>query len=133
MTKKNTKKKKPLKKRIWWTLKRIPSWPSKVKWWIFHRFHPKHRYHMINTGLGYGWRDRDTVLEQLIVKILIDFVELEKPYEHFNTETSHYRDNWVRLKEIYDFFKANNHLDMKYDELTPLLVEIVQLRKMLWT
>lgn len=127
------KKKSPLKKRIKWVIKRIPTWPGNVKWWLFHRFHPKHRYHVINTGLGYGWRDRDVVMEQLIVKLLIDFVELEEPYEDWDVNASNNTAELVRLKEIYDFFKTNDHFDLGYDDLTSWLVEIVQLRGIMWT
>lgn len=44
---------------------------NKVKWWFLHRIHPMHRYHVINTGLGYGWRDRDVVMEAVLVKPLV--------------------------------------------------------------
>jgi hypothetical protein len=30
---------------------------SKIKWWFLHRFHPKHRYNVVKTGLKPGYYD----------------------------------------------------------------------------
>lgn len=72
-------------------------------------------------------------MEHLIVKLLIDFVEREKPFEQFDIESSTRVEQWKRLKELYDFFKSNPYDKLKYDELTEKLVEIVRLRGIMWT
>lgn len=112
---------------------RVERFLHETKWWFLHRFHPSHRYHVIHTGLEPGWRDRDYLMEHLIVKLLIDFVEDEKPYDHFDTVESVNAAEWIRLKELYNFFKEHKVYDLEHDDLTEKLVEIVKLRGMLWT
>jgi hypothetical protein len=116
---------------------------SKAKWWVLHRFHPRHRYHILNTGLGYGWRDRDVVLEHVVIQLMIDFVEKEKPFDHFDTEASHYAADWVKLREVYDRCKAwkarpDVFVSLEADKAddaatTELLIDIIRLRDMMWT
>lgn len=117
------------------TLKR---WFFNAKWWLLHRFHPSHRYHIINTGLPPGWYDRDVIIAVLIKKVVIDFVELEKPYEHWETQDSIYAEEWKKLKELYEYFKEVDvpllyKDEAGYDVLTEKLVEAVKLRHLLWT
>jgi hypothetical protein len=106
-----------------------------IKYWFLYRFHPKYKYHVLHTGFPPGWRDRDLVLAAIIRKIIIDFVEREKPYEHFDTEDSRHAQEWIQLKELYNWFKSTDLWfdDVEYDDLTDKLVEAVRLRKMLWT
>lgn len=116
---------------------------DRAKWWVFHRFHPKHRYHMLNTGLGYGWRDRRVVLPHVMVNLLVDFVEKEKPFEWFDTEASGNAAEWAKLRDIYDRCKAwqaKPHSFVSFEqrkldeaELTELLIDIVKIRSILWT
>lgn len=107
-----------------------------AKWWVIHRFHPSHRYHVIRTGLKPGWVDRDFLMAHLIVKCLIDFVEKEKPFEHFDTEDSHHREEWIKLKSLYDFFKACDLREFDYkcpEELNGKLIEVIKIRQRMWT
>ena len=109
-----------------------------VKWWFLHRFHPKHRYHIIDTGRGPGWCDRDELMAVLIRKIIIDFVEKEKPYDHWDTVNSQHKEEWEKLKEVYEYFKANENCSLtsnmdEYEKLTDYCVEAVRLRSLLWT
>lgn len=104
-----------------------------LPWWFLHRFHPKYRFHVIRTGLPPGWVDRDHLMAVLIKKLLIDFVEKEKPFDHFDIENSTNRDDWDRLVKLYWQFKAINLDRIDYDELTAKLVEVVELRGLMWT
>lgn len=111
-----------------------------IIWEIKYRVIPKHRYHVIKTGLPPGWHDRDDVLISTIFKILVDFVEEENPFEHFDTEESLDKDNWVKVKELYNWvkndwpkIKENGHWSDYYELETQKAIEIVELRKMYWT
>lgn len=104
-----------------------------ILWWFLHRFHPKHRYHVIKTGLKPGWVDRDFLFEHLMVKLLIDFVEKEDPFNFFDTENSPHSADWKRLRELYVFFKQNDFSQLEYDELTNKLCELVRVRGRMWT
>lgn len=46
-----------------------------AKYWLFYRFHPRHRYHLIDTGLGYGYHERDDRLLHGALACLIGYVE----------------------------------------------------------
>lgn len=118
------------------------NFPYRWKQWILYRFHPKHRYHIINTGLSPGWHDRDYLMQHIMIKLLVDFIEREKPFEHFDIENSHNKDKWYELKELYIFFKDiwNEHdsIDFgyyqdNYAELTKKLCRLVELRGLMWT
>lgn len=122
-----------VKKKVQHRFNKMRGWPHNIKWWFLHRFHPKHRYHIINTGLGPGWRDTDVLMEHLIVKLFIDFIEKEKPHEVKDLSQTNYPEDWKKIQQLYLVFKQQDPLAMKYDELTPLLTEIIQLRKHFWT
>ncbi len=33
-----------------------------AKYWLYYRLHPRHRYHIIDTGLDYGYHERDDAI-----------------------------------------------------------------------
>lgn len=113
-------------------LRRVLRSLDNAKWWVVHRFHPKHRYHVIHTGLEPGWYDRDFLMAHLMVKLLIDFVEKEEPFEQFDTVNSPNATDWVKLKGLYEFFKQGwENLDE--DVLDAKLREILDIRGLMWT
>lgn len=111
-----------------------------MKWWILYRFHPSHRYHVIKTGYPPGYVDPHYVLESVIVQVLFDFMENERKElidGTMNFEYYHPNDiaRFKRLKEIYEYFKANDVKEFLIDDndLTKLLTEIVELRDLMWS
>jgi hypothetical protein len=46
-----------------------------AKYWLMYRLHPRHRYHLIDTGLGYGYHERDDTLLHGAMAVLIGYVE----------------------------------------------------------
>lgn len=50
---------------------------QKIKWWFFHRFHPKHRYNVVKTGLKPGYYDCDIQMFHACFSLLVGFVERE--------------------------------------------------------
>ena len=76
-----------------------------VKWWLLHRLHPKHRYNVIRTGLPAGYYDVVTLMPAAIIKLFKDYIEIEKPFEHFDTDESHNKAHWDNIKRLYEYFK----------------------------
>lgn len=55
------------KQRIWHKLTIRPLYKlgrrlNSAKWWVLRRFHPRHRHHIIHTGLEPGYYDEDTLI-----------------------------------------------------------------------
>ncbi len=48
-----------------------------IKYWFYHRFHPKHRHHMINTNLAYGYYDIPELFLHSCFTLLNRFVDDE--------------------------------------------------------
>lgn|SRR5574343_127606 len=48
---------------------------ERAKYWLMYRLHPRYRYHLIDTGLGYGYHERDDQLLHASMAILIGYVE----------------------------------------------------------
>lgn len=46
-----------------------------AKYWLYYRVHPSHRYHMIDTKLGYGYHERDAQLLYGAMACFIGYVE----------------------------------------------------------
>jgi hypothetical protein len=46
-----------------------------AKYGVYYRLHPRHRYHMINTRLGYGYHERDDRLLYGAMACLLGYVE----------------------------------------------------------
>jgi hypothetical protein len=109
---------------------------NEIPWWFRHRLDPRHRYHVIRTGMPPGWVDREELLAVLMVKMLVDFFEGEKPFEWFDIEASHNRAEWYRLRGLYEYFRGRHPetiRDIPHEELTEKLTEIVRLRDLMWT
>lgn len=131
-----------------------------LKWWILYRFHPKHRYHLIHTGLKPNYYDTDILMEATIIRLFLDYIEHEKPFEIFDTEDEIHAEAWKRIKFLYEYFKKVNILNtlhertensvkrsinrgdfdalhlvarVRRDRYTNYLCEVVKLRGHYWT
>lgn len=105
------------------------------RWAILYRLHPKHRYHVVRTGLKPGYRDTVCLLPVVMIKMFKDFIEIEKPFEHFDTEDLHNKEHWDRIKTLYARVKDIDLSEMEDDseEMTEILHSIVELRSHYWT
>jgi hypothetical protein len=68
--------------RIWFKLTILPVYEVArqlvdAKWWLFHRVHPAHRYHVVKTGLKPGYYDVDTLMLHSSFQLLCRYVEQE--------------------------------------------------------
>ena len=48
---------------------------SKAKWALLYRFHPRYRYHVIDTGLRPGFHDVDELMLHGMMSLLVRYVE----------------------------------------------------------
>ena len=53
---------------------KLKTWWSDTYWWFVHRINPRHRYHIINTGLTPGYYDPDIRILAGIFKEVITFI-----------------------------------------------------------
>lgn len=99
-------------------------------WWIQHRFNPRHRYNVVRTGFPANYYDTDLRMEGAIVRLLLDFIEHEKPWEFeaseenlrevyvdFNGTVIEERVSlWLEIQELYAYFKGIDLLNPPWEE-----------------
>lgn len=101
---------------------------GRLKWWLFHRLHPSHRYHMVNTGLPYGYHDTDLRMEAAIIRLFLEFIEEEKPWE-FKVSIEKLREiqgkdrsgekrtrDWIEIRHLYDYFKGIDLMNPAWED-----------------
>ena len=139
----------PLHKRIYYWFWRKPG---QIKWFFLHRFHPRYQYNIVRTGLPPGYYDTDKRMETAIIKLFVDFIEIEKPFDQFDTDNPKYCTpeqiaNWAEIKELYHYFRHADRWmhDRELDwndiegskkrnaEFTEKLCSVVKLRGYYWT
>ena len=54
-----------------------------IKYWFIYRFHPKHRYHVVDTGLAPGYYDKDYLILHSVFNILKEYVEVELAWSQY--------------------------------------------------
>lgn len=59
------------------SLKTAKRWLSDAKYGLLYRFHPRYKFHLVNTGLGYGYHDCDNRMLHACMALLCEHVELE--------------------------------------------------------
>lgn len=57
------------------------------------------------------WTDRCSLIRHAVFQILVDFVEKERPFEHFDTEDSHHKEEWLELRSLYEWYKNFKEFD----------------------
>jgi len=73
----------------------LKTWWSDTYWWFIHRLVPKHRYHVVDTGLPPGYYDPDIRLLAGIFNEVHKFVA----NNHWDwTQTEQHRMAWQVLK-----------------------------------
>jgi hypothetical protein len=122
------------KKRVWHNFTIMPLYRigrsiRDAKFWIFYRVHPKHRYHIINTGLEPGYYDEDTLILHGCFAMLERYIEwhggdsdLEKFSKDLLAEPdknappglqSHQGDSQLEAVKLYRWWKVEKPADEK--------------------
>lgn len=88
-------------------------------WWVQHRVNPRHRYHVVRTGLKPGYHDIDELMEAVSVVLLRRFVEdthgglsnlrrwadeLKSDWEDASAKRQ--GEDYQRIAELYEWFTA---------------------------
>lgn len=58
-----------------WPLFRAAITIRAAKMWVYYRIHPGHRYHLVDTKLGYGYHDQLALLLHASMEILGSYIE----------------------------------------------------------
>jgi len=146
-------------KSFFWTLfRRIKD----IKWWFLHRFHPKHRYHVLKyRNVEPGWYDIDYRMLHACFDLFLDFIEKEDGLETLKYQYTYLEEEEVtyfttqekeemhkRNKEIYEeavylynwwtkIYPINKDEiycnNFAYDDETEHLIRLIKLRKYFWT
>lgn len=108
----------------WWS--RYWTWGivrrfKDIYWWFMHRLHPKHRYHVIDTGLKPNYYDPDTLIFEGVFKLLCDFVEYQKKYDVIDWEADEpHSKAWKEMCELYDWYKEiRPHREEEFEKRRP--------------
>lgn len=122
-----------------------------IKWWFLHRFHPKYRYHLIDTGLEPGYYyPREQILYGTMA--LVTKFYADAPINWFATEEhqeiaqtlayiSHEWLRYVKLKdqienmwadESYDYSAIEAAQAENHDRAEELLKLVAEIRLYLW-
>lgn len=111
---------------------------------VFYRLHTRlthHRLDLRNYEYSGGWCDRDMLVLYASFNLLKDFIELERPYDWFETKESAHKESWLELKALYDWWSVTrpernpdgDPLGEYYLEDTEKLIQLMKIRYLMWT
>lgn len=83
-----------------------------AKWWLFHRFHPSHRYHVIKFGKP-GWYDRDHAMLLVCFQLLDEFLTKENVGTIDWTATPDHRHGMTEMRLLHFWWKHQRAADIK--------------------
>lgn len=109
---------------------------SDAKWEILYRVQPRHRYHIIDTGLGYGYHERDDQLLYGAMACLIGYVgDCEASGCHDPGDKARSILHWWRVqrpadraqhdKWMHELYSGKSRMKTKPVKGQPMLSEIV--------
>jgi len=104
------KKKYPVRYFLYENVDRFFHWIKfrigRAKWWVLHRFHPKHRYHIVKTRLTPGYYDPDILIFESAFALLCEFVEKNTKWNRIDWEgDDHHSAAWKEMNELVDWYK----------------------------
>ena len=74
----------------YWITRTMPGWfrvkgmqLRDIEMWVRYRLQKEHHYHLIDTGLGYGYHEIETRMLHGMFNMLKDFIEIEKAQKHY--------------------------------------------------
>lgn len=86
------------------------------------------------------WTDRTDLMPHMMFELLADFIEKEKPAEHFDIEKSHHKANWEKMFEAYRWWKEvyvpayqADEADDLEDVLVQRMHDLVDVHRHMWT
>lgn len=99
-------------------LDRCGSWwkysvysPREWKYRLKMKFFTKPNKVHVKYFSDYFWVDRCSLIRHCVMQILVDFVEKEDPFNHFDTEDSYHKEQWDELRALYEWYKNFKEFD----------------------
>ena len=125
---------------IWWT--RTINWLIKDPWnklkcRVWHRYNV-----VVCRSLPPTWCDRDHVLLHVAFQCLVDFIDLEKPWEFTATTEQiagayegHRTHDWEKIKQLYYWWQVrkNRHDEDAEGDDDAMLHRLIDVRGYFWT
>lgn len=124
-----TKKERPirwfLQKTLWnnvivFPYRRLKYRLTNLKWAILHRFHPKHQYHLVKTGLKPGYYDADTQILHAMFKTVSDFYihQVKSGFVDWSASPQH-THAFSEMKAIHEWWTVTRpEMEKRVDELS---------------
>lgn len=120
-------------------------------WKIIHRVHPKHRYHVVKTGLKPGYYDPDVRILYSNMNLMKEFVEITKDTVDWDSDEGH-QHAWNELQDIYKWWEGYEELlesrdkalnspnyeeyfdfeNRVHDEEQKMLIRLMKIRRYMW-
>ncbi|MEP0323330.1 hypothetical protein [Bauldia litoralis] len=63
-----------------------------AKFWVYYRFHPRHRYNLVKTGLVPGYYEKDTLILHSAMALLCEYIDENDGHEALAKFTADLRD-----------------------------------------
>jgi hypothetical protein len=107
----------------------------KVKHAVWHRFHPQHRYHILQTGLHPGYHDPNKQITCALFKSVCDFLDATDDFIDWSNRKEVYRklDSARRFwKQTGKFFLEGSEDPSWHEETRHHLHNIVDVIDFLW-
>jgi hypothetical protein len=82
-----------------------PWSPRQIRYAIKNKFITKPNKVHVKYFSDWDWTDKSDLVRHLPFVVLVDFIENEDPYTHFDTEDSPHAEGWKELKELYEWYK----------------------------
>lgn len=95
---------------------RLKDW----KWNILHRFHPRHRYNKVDTGLPPGYYDPCTRMIYACFNDLVRFVDHMNEHQVIDwDDCEQSQQEWKEMNVLYTWWKEREHRDEFVDKMWP--------------
>lgn len=83
-------------------------------WWFIHRIHPRHRYHVINTGLNPGYWDPSEQILYASFNVACDYYENGATAFDWEATPTHH-EIYKKLDQIYKYWRGGER-DKLYEK-----------------
>ena len=91
---------------IWWPIEDKLEFISNIRHWFMYHFIPKHKYHLINTGLSKRYHELETRLLYGAFSLLIDYVDREKCFKVIDwDENPDHKRVAAEIRYLYGWWK----------------------------
>lgn len=96
----------------------FPKWRLRdAKWWVLHRFHPKHRYHVHKSRtLSPEYYDTDTRILHHAFDLFAEWVENQSHWLHYISDLENdFKEGHLSREEFDNYVQFKNEVDYLYN------------------